>query len=205
MREAIVRKTIDQILQLGHEVDLRICGVGKHAALRPLDLIFAPADPRELVFETIEAMARHVHDYDYFLNLEDDIHVPSSTIENAIAFEEAAGVTDIFHPNRMETGGGQSYCVDLRAMGSWTELRREYNGRVLGVASNRHSGLMFLSREKFMRAIEQVDLSLRGPRCNGDLMASAYWHVHEPFHLWREMDPGSSHVVYHADPWLPDL
>ena len=201
-RRAIVCKAIDSLRASGFDVDIKVCGVPK-CGLVDIDIAFPDlADPRQLVFASIERMARQLNSYDYFLNVEDDIYVPRETLANVTDFDQSEGRTEILHPNRMETDAEGHYCVDLRAMPGWTTSRRKYKGRRLAVAINPNSAFMFFSRAKFAYAIQQVDLSFRG-QIIGDLMASAYCNVHAPFTLWRSFDDPKFHLVEHLDRWEP--
>ena len=52
--------------------------------------------------------------YDYFLNIEDDILLKANVVEFVVAFNRLSQVNEVFLPNRMECNAdGSSYCVDL--------------------------------------------------------------------------------------------
>jgi hypothetical protein len=204
VRRAIVRRTIDSIRSSGLDIDLKVCGIRDHG-LVDINIAFTDLpDPRHLVYASIERMASQLDPYDYFLNIEDDIYVPPETLANAMDFDRSESRTEILHPNRMETDAGGQYCVDLRVIPGWTTSGRNYKGRRLAVAINPHSGLMFLSREKFFYARQQVDLSSRA-LIIGSFMASAYCNVHLPFTLWRSFDDPKFHTVEHLDLWRQEL
>jgi len=154
-----------------------------------------------LIYSSIAHMASYLDEYDYFLNIEDDIYIPPQTVRNVFAFDETSGVSEVLHPNRIEFEDGAPFCVDLRAMPGWTTSRRTFARHALAVALNPHSGLMLLSRAKFAYAQQHVDFRRR-ERIIGDLMASAYCNVHAPFALWRSFDDIGYHTVEHLDRWM---
>lgn len=197
-RRGYVEQVIASLRTLG-DVDLRVCGVpGYH--LLPLDVRFHLADPRMLIFETVSMMATLSEDFDYFVNIEDDVLLDAETFERVRAFDGESSVNECLHPNRMEYRPDRSYCVDLEAMPGWTPRTRTFAGHTLRVALNPHSGLSVLSRAKLRYAIERVDLQRREQILGGH-MASAYANLHGPFAMFRVTDPLDAHKVTHLDWW----
>lgn len=201
VRREIVTRAVENLRTLPFDIDVKLCGLDGFALLE-LDLEFTPIeDPGHLVYATIERMALEINNYDYFLNIDDDILVPEQTLRNAMEFDRVASIAEILHPNRIEIDQkAGKYCVDLLAMPGWTTSRRRFDGRVLAVAANPHSALMFLSREKFLYALQHVDLSSR-ERLIAKLPESGFCNVHAPFTLWRSFADPDFHIVEHLDHW----
>jgi hypothetical protein len=202
VRRLIVCRAIEQLRTSRFDIEIKVCGISEWGLIN-IDIPFTTlADPRHLIYASIERMVSQLESFDYFLNLEDDIYVPRETLVNAMDFDESEGCNELLHPNRMEIYQESKYCVDLRAMPGWTTMRRNYKGRHLAVAINPNSAFMLLSREKFAYAVRMVDLSFRGIII-GDFMASAYCNVHAPFTLWRSFNDLNFHFVEHLDRWEP--
>ena len=101
-RRLIVAACLDALRALpGAEVN--VCGIAGNA-LETIDIDFSQAlsDPRMLPFESLAHMARRVDEYDYFINIEDDILVPPETFANVVAFDQESLVNEVLHPNRIE-------------------------------------------------------------------------------------------------------
>jgi hypothetical protein len=141
--------------------------------------------------------------FDYFLNIEDDIAISWDVLATCMAFNDASHANEVYLPNRIEMrADGTSDCVDLVADPSWKpSLTRTFRGAVLGVASNPHSGLAFLSQRQMRYAAERVDRRSRNIIVGG-FMASAYANLHGPFLLWRARSDYLAHHVVHLDRWL---
>lgn len=166
----------------------------------PLDEDFTPEDPRLLVYESLGRMADRLAEFDWFINLEDDIELNEATFRNALDFERLSRPEECLLPNRMELRASGPQCIDLLALPGWTQQERSLFGRTFRVARNPHSGLLMLSRDKFAYALQSVDRSFRD-RVVGGLMASAYAHYHRPLTLYRCFDDPSFHSVVHLDPY----
>lgn len=198
-----VAAVLDGLRRLPFDIDVVVCGL-PGSALVDIDVdLSGVADPRHLVYATIELMVgriAHGDSYDYLLCLEDDILIEAGAVERMIRFAEQNQTNEILLPNRLEVGEqGVTYNVDLMAVPGWRPLHRQFEGRELGVANNPHSGLTFLSKEQASYAALRVDLDRREEYVGG-LMASAFANVHEPFLLWRTVD-GDAHHVLHLDHW----
>ena len=71
-RESVVKKVVENILRIPN-TDVFICGV-PGSSLVPLDIEFSNlSDSRNLIFESLNHMLSQRSEYDYFLNIEDDI------------------------------------------------------------------------------------------------------------------------------------
>jgi hypothetical protein len=199
-----VTRVLDQLRSLPFDVDLRVYGV-PGSALVDLDVdLTGVAERRPLVYATLESMVGAVDSYDYMLCLEDDVLIEADAVQRMIRFTERSRVNEVLLPNRLEVGRlDDSYCVDLMAMPGWRPLRRGFEGANLGVATNPHSALAFLSRAQAKYAARRVDLGRRQQYLGG-FMASAFANLHEPFLLWRTTDVAAHHVL-HLDPWQPGV
>lgn len=205
IRRACVRQAILSLTSSEFDITLVVCGIPGHN-LVPVDLEFTDlAHPTHLVFASLERMALEGERYDYFLNMEDDIQVPSSVLRNVFAFDRTCELDEVLHPNRMEADNEGTFCVDLVAFPGWSGHERKFADQQLGVARNPHSGLLLLSRPKFIYMRDTVNLGFRGQMEGfpGGPMATAYFNAHQPFRLWRVIDPHSDHVVHHLDRWVP--
>lgn len=202
VRAEIVRHVVDSIRGLPMAVDVRICGFAE-SSLVPIDLdLSVIGDPRHIVYAGIEKMFDSIDDYDYFLNIEDDILIDAQTVACMMRFTETSETNEVYLPNRMERDAvGGFYCVDQLSIPGWDGLDREFEGVQIDSATNPHSGLMFLSREQMRYARSRIDLSRRD-RFHGGYMASAYANVHLPFVLWRAKSDQMVHHVVHLDRWL---
>jgi hypothetical protein len=201
-RAEIVLRALHALRQLPFAVDLYVCGF-KDCSLLPIDIdLSAIGDPQHIVFASIERMFESIEDYDYFLNVEDDILLDSDVFESVFAFNRVSQPSEVLLPNRMELNpDGTSYCVDLVAMPGWKGLVRTFGGMSLDIANNPHSGLMLLSRAQMRYAKARVDLSRRMQIIGGP-MASAFANVHVPFLMWRTKSDLEAHKVIHLDRWL---
>ena len=183
------------------DVELRVCGIGDRALL-PLDNRYDRLDdPTQLVYESLYDMASHVDEYDYFINVEDDVLVPPQTWLNVLRFDEGCLVNEILHPNRMEVDDtGFRYCVDLYGNPMWTHQKKSFGGQTLRVAVTPHSGILVMSRAKLRYALREIDRSFRGI-IFAKGMESALAHFHAPFSLYRSYDDLEFHHVDHLDRW----
>jgi hypothetical protein len=199
-RETVIRCVAALRALPDADVDLRVCGVGDDALL-PLDTRYDLEDPTQLVYESLYHMASHVDEYDYFINVEDDVLVPPRTWLNVLEFDQESLVNEILHPNRMEVDEtGFRYCVDLYGNPAWTHQKKTFRGRTIRVALTPHSGILVMSRAKLRYALSQIDRSFRGiVFAKG--MESALAHFHAPFSLYRTYDDLEMHHVDHLDRW----
>lgn len=198
----IIKKVLERLRALSENIDIQVCGFPEEALI-PIDIDLSPiGEPRFIVYESIERMFSHIDEYDWFLNIEDDILVPDNLIANAVDFASVSEVNEVWLPNRMEErSDGTMFCVDLEAKPGWTGLERKFRGETLGVAHVHHSGLFLLSREQLRYAATRVRLSRR-EEFYGGMMASAYANVHAPFLLWRARSSMLANHVIHADNWM---
>lgn len=205
VRGGCLVETIQALRALGARV--QVCGIAHHA-LMLLDEKFSPADPRLLVYESLARMASHVDEYDYFVNVEDDIAIPLATFERVLAFDRSLVFApgEILHPNRLEKReGGERVCVDLEVeplapVWNLDAPTLDFAGHRFRPALNPHSGLLIFSQAKLRRAMKLVDPAFRG-HVTGELMPSAFAHWHRPFTLYRSFDDVAFHAVEHLDNW----
>jgi hypothetical protein len=201
-RRLIVAACLDALRALpGAEVN--VCGIAGNA-LETIDIDFSQAlsDPRMLPFESLAHMARRVDDYDYFINIEDDILVPPETFANVVAFDQESLVNEVLHPNRIEEDEtGRVSCVDLKAIRGWTYQRRTYRGREIRVALNPHSAVLILSRDKLRYALRYVDVSFRGPYLSSPTESALAYYL-SPFSLFRPYEDLGYHTVTHLDRYI---
>jgi len=192
-----------RIRALPVDVVVRVCGFPQFSLL-PIDLDLSYIrEPRHIVYESIERMFDELDDYDFFLNIEDDILVADEVIETCIAFNSLSSLNEVYLPNRMERrADGSLYCVDLLVMPGWDgSFHRDFRNTTLGIAKNPHSALSLLSRKQMNYAAQRVNLSRREIVVGG-FMASAYANLHAPFLLWRARSDVVAHHVIHLDNWL---
>jgi hypothetical protein len=199
-RDSIVHRVVSQ-LRILPQTEVVICGINGQALL-PVDLDFSGlTDPRLLVYEVLARLAGYIDQYDYFLVIEDDIHVPRQVIDNIILFDRENPVSDCLHPNRLEIVNGRRECVDLKAMPGWTTVRKTYRGHRLQVAVNPHSAFLMLSRPKLEYALGSLDPGFR-ERILGGYMASAFAYYHQRFELYRPYRDLHFHSITHLDHWM---
>lgn len=200
-RRAIVAACLEGLRALpGAEV--RVCGI-EGRSLESIDIDFPSIrdDPKLLIYESLAHMARVADDYDYFVNIEDDVLLPAETFANVVEFDRESFPNEILHPNRLEQDDtGRRYCVDLEAMPGWTHQRRTYRGRELRVALNPHSAVLILSREKLRHALRHIDPAYRGRFLKWE-MDSAFAYYLSPFSLYRPYEDLDFHTVTHLDRW----
>ena len=182
---------------------VRVCGF-PGSSLLPIDLDLSYIrEPQHIVYASIEEMLPALSDYDFLLNIEDDILINKEVIDACIAFQSVSAVNEVYLPNRMERHtDGSLYCVDLLALPGWNNaFRRTFQDTTLGVAHNPHSAFSFLSRKQMDYAARRLDLSRRETVVGG-LMASAFANLHAPFLLWRARSNVLAHHILHLDNWL---
>ncbi len=199
-RQAHLDKCILSLKSLGDQVDIRICGVNG-CALVPLDhtFDFIKDRPTHLVYESLELMTKVIDQYDYFVNIEDDILLSKEAFNNILRFDKCRSINEILLPNRLEMDQtGHSFCIDLYCIPGWTSEFLTYENRDLRVAKNPHSGLLVMSQQKLRYAIDNIDTSFRGIVLCKE-MDSAFAHFHSPFKLFRSFSDPDWHVVHHLD------
>jgi hypothetical protein len=199
------RKAVSSCLEAVRDlpgVEVAVCGI-EGRALEPIDLDFSSIrdDPKLLIYETLAHMAGRLDEFDYFINVEDDVLLPSETFSNVLAFDEESLPNEALHPNRIEVDDdGLPFCVDIKAMPGWSYQRRTYRGHELRVARNPHSAVLILSRDKFRYALSHIDLGYRGRFLNYE-MDSAFAYYHSPLSLYRPYLDLGFHTVTHLDRW----
>ena len=182
--------------------EVKVCGVSGFSVV-PLDITFdeIKGNPLLLIYESLNHMANFVDQYDYFINIEDDVLLPGDTFQNIVRFDQRSLINEVFLPNRMEKSPeGEQYCVDLKAIPGWTQQRKAFENKQVRVALNAHSAVMILSQAKFRYALSFVDRNFRKPILHNEL-DSAFAYFHSPFALYRSVELMDHHVV-HLDRWM---
>ncbi|HET7624003.1 MAG TPA: hypothetical protein VFM25_01970, partial [Verrucomicrobiae bacterium] len=181
------------------DVEIFVCGIQRRS-LVSVDKDFSwMKDPRQLIFESLHEMAKRVDDHHYFINIEDDILLPRETFRNVLEFDRETLINECLHPNRIEVFNGKKLPNDpVRRRRIWTCQEKCWQGKLLRVAANPHSGILMLSREKLRYCLQNIDLNFRG-RVIGGEMESAFAHFHKPFSLYRPYKNLDFHVVIHQD------
>jgi hypothetical protein len=201
-RRTIVRACLEGLRALPG-ADVKVCGI-EGRALERIDIDFSHIrdDPKLLIYESLAHMSQRLDEgYDYFINVEDDILVPTETFANVIEFDQESLLNEVLHPNRVEEDDtGHRFCVDLKANPGWTYQRRTYRGREIRVARNPHSAVLILSREKLGYALPHLDRTYRGRYHNYE-MDSAFAYYNSPFCLYRPYEDVEFHTVIHLDRW----
>lgn len=193
-----VDRTIAALQAIGARVE--VCGVAPHHLVTLQHDFNDLLDPRHLVYRSIEHQFERLAEFDYFINIEDDIFLPAETWAAVLAFDQERGLDECLLPNRLERTDNAEYCVDLEAWPGWTDEMLTFSEHKLRVANNPHSGLMVLSREKALRAKQLVDFTRRDVTIGG-YMASAYANIHSVFRLYRPFDDLKFAHVLHLDNW----
>jgi hypothetical protein len=203
VRKEIVEKCISQLSEIDG-IDIKICGIEGYSLL-PLDINFPNIKdiPTLLIYESITHMVQYLDEYDYFINIEDDILLPTQTFHNVIEYDRVSIVNEILHPNRLETDeAGNKFCIDIAVSGYWTLQRKFYLNREIRVNTNPHSGILIMSQAKLRYAISNIDLGFRGILLSKE-MESAFAHFHSPFSLYRLYNDNEFHYIIHMDKWMP--
>lgn len=202
IRKKIVEKTLESLEKIPN-IEIILCGVGPNSLL-PLQLDFNNIeDPRFLVYESLNHMINNTDNYDYFINIEDDIILPEETIQNIFEFDKHFLINECLLPNRIEVNQDKRVCIDLVAKPGWTSQMREFNGSPVRVALNAHSGISILSREKIQYLKNYVDLTKK-ELIIGGYMASAYAKIHSPFCMYRYFNELHKNIIIHQDHWVPE-
>ncbi len=199
-REKIIFTVINELKKIDG-IEIKICGI-KGFNLVPIDIEFNHIidKPIFLVYETLSYMTKFKDQYDYFINIEDDIFLPNETFENIIEFDKQNLINEILLPNRLEKKtNGEIFCVDLFALNGMTTQTKIYNEKIFKVALNPHSGLLVVSKEKLNFLVSKIDINSR-EIILGTGMESAFAHFHSPFSLYRSIDL-DFHSVVHLDKW----
>ncbi|HZM05607.1 MAG TPA: hypothetical protein VFC44_21605 [Candidatus Saccharimonadales bacterium] len=203
-RRNYINKTVEALKDLGTlpwvgAVDVKICGFkGKSLLAVDKDFSFLQ-DPRKLVYESLAEMVGHIEEYDYFINIEDDIILPSETFSNVFEFDRDSLLNEILHPNRIEVLNGRKLPNDpMIRPRVWTFQEKQWKRHTLRVAANPHAGVLMFSREKFRYCVSNIDVNFRGAFL-GVGMESAFAYFHRPFSLYRPYKNLDFHVVIHQD------
>jgi hypothetical protein len=201
-RKKIVEECISELSNLENS-SVKVCGIDGFSLVNiDIDFSHIKENPTYLIYESINFMIRYINEYDYFINIEDDILFPKQTLLNVIEFDKTSLINEVLYPNRLELDeSGNKFCVDLSAYGVWTLQRKLYLGKEIRVNANPHSGILIMSQAKLRYAISNIDLSFRGILI-GKAMESAFAHFHSPFSLYRSFSNIDFHHIIHMDNWI---
>jgi hypothetical protein len=200
-RKTYVEEVIKQLRSIAG-TDVKVCGIRDYS-LVPIDIEFnhIKEKPLLLIYESLDHMAQFVSEYDYFINIEDDVLLLEETFRNIVAFDKVSLINEILLPNRLEKApDGEHYCVDLKAIPGWTQQWKYFNGIKVQVAMNPHSAILVLSREKLNYAKNFINRNFREAFLYNEL-DSAFAYYHSPFSLFRSQDIGF-HYIVHLDNWI---
>lgn len=210
-RKEIVQKTMNALSKI-ENCTVKVCGVDGFS-LVDLDITFNDLkDTRTLISTTVVEMFNHIEEYDYFINIEDDILINNEVINNTIDFDNMSTLNEIFLPNRLEIDGTKIYCVDTQVcFPGWINTEKYFKERLLKVAINPHSGILIFSKMKFKYAVENnptfkmkmntaAEISLAVSKFEKD---GPYAHFYKPFTLYRCKEDIQFHSVIHMDKWSP--
>lgn len=201
-RKEIVQRALDALNDI-ENCSVKVCGIEGNS-LVDLDITFnSLEDSRMLIFESILEMSKHIGEYDYFINIEDDILITKSVLENIYEFDEVSTLSEILLPNRLERNKGNLYCIDTQVFPGWINTEKIFKNKLIKVAINPHSGLLIFSKEKFQYSIKNTNGSKLKTVCGGGKMAAAFAYFHKPFSLYRSKDDLNFHSVFHMDKWAP--
>jgi len=201
------KETVQITLNALNEIEnctVKVCGIEGNS-LVDLDITFnSLKDSRMLIFESILEMSKHISEYDYFLNIEDDILITNSVLENIYEFDKVSTLSEILLPNRLEIDGKNMYCVDTEVcFPGWINTEKIFKNKLIKVAINPHSGLLIFNKEKFRYAIVNTQKFALKQVFGGGKMASTFAHFHKPFSLYRSKNDLKFHSVIHMDKWAP--
>ena len=86
-RKEIVEAALGGLKQLVNST-VKVCGIDGHSLVN-LDITFNDLeDSRLLIFSSLIEMKDHIDEYDYFLNIEDDILVTNDILNNIYEFDK---------------------------------------------------------------------------------------------------------------------
>jgi len=199
-REQVVPQVVKTLRDIPN-CDVRVCGLqGFTVPDVDVDIDFTGIKPWNLVYESLNYMNNFVDQYDYFINIEDDILLKEDVINNVIEFDKKNDIDKVFLPNRIEIEGKECRFVDLK--NGWKKGISTiiFKGNVLRVANNFHSAVLILSTRKYRYAYNMLDHGFREVWWGGP-MASAYAYFHIPFKLYRNSQLTEFHSVVHLDHW----
>lgn len=202
LRKEVVQKALNGLMQLENST-VKVCGISG-SSLIDLDITFDHLkDSRLLIYSSLIEMTDHIDEFDYFLNVEDDIFVTNDVLDNIYDFDKVSQINEVLLPNRLETVNGKTYCVDTNVcFPGWINTEKKFKNKLIKVAINPHSGILILSSKKLRYAISNIDISSVKPTIGG-YMAASFALFHSPFCLYRFKDDISFHSVIHLDKWEP--
>lgn len=199
-RETIVHQALNALRNIPN-CDVKVCGL-KGFTVRGIevDIDFTGIKPWNLVYESLNYMHNFVNEYDYFINIEDDILLKESILHNVIEFDTIHKIDEVFLPNRVEVEDGKFRFVDLRSGWKKDLPTIIFKSRILQIANNFHSAILILSTKKYKYGYEKLNPMFREVWWGGP-MASAYAYFHIPFKLYRNSQLTEFHSVQHLDHW----
>jgi len=181
------------------ESKVLVFGIGNQYLKTPsvkLDL----ENPKYIPWKALEEIKKQIEDFDYLLFLEDDIVISPKLILELLALDRELDENETVIPNRIEIQNGIPFCVDMIAMPGWNPEIISVKGKVLAIPRNMHSGFMFLSKEKFIRAFS-LRKYVEPTIIIGDYMESALANIHSSLKVYRSIPTASTLTVFHQDSW----
>lgn len=202
LRRSVVNNALESLKHL-ENCTVKVCGM-EGFSLVELDITFNHLqDSRMLIFESLVEMSKHLNEYDYFINIEDDILMNQKVLDNILDFDRVSCLNEVLLPNRLEIHRDKTFCVDTqKCFPGWINTERVFKDRLIKVAINHHSGILILSRDKFRYAVSAINLTTYS-NLFGGVMESSFAHFHKPFCLYRFKDDVQFHSIIHMDSWAP--
>lgn len=202
-RKLHLQTTIRSLKTLSDSVDIKICGYqGKSLVHLDFDFENTIDKPTDIMYASLLKMGEYIEDYDYFINIEDDILLEKEAFDRIVSFDQNSEINEILHPNRLEKDQhGKLFCIDLKCVPGWTYNQKTFFGKKFRLAVNPHSGLAIFRKDKFQYALSNSDIQSRSIRLYLG-MDSAFASIHSPFLLWRSFEEEGFHSVYHQDKWV---
>jgi hypothetical protein len=199
-RKSYVLNTINQLKQNKYDIEVCVCGISSNSLIN-IDQKFDHIidKPIQLIYESLNFFIKYLNNYDYFLNIEDDLIVPEDSLERLLYLDKEIHKSTVIIPNRMEHDlSGKEFCVDMYAIPHWRNRSLQIDNKIYKEAENPHSGFLFLSKEKLALSFSSIDLNFRGITIGKEL-ESAFAHFHSPFTLYRPFNPLDSIKIIHQD------
>ncbi len=197
-RKAIVERVVEAMKAIPG-CDVKICGIsGK--SLVPIDQSFKDTPATNIAYQSLNLMRHFVDEYDYFINVEDDVLIGQDVINNIVEFDETSAINELLLPNRIEQEEEEWSLLDLKFYAGWERGKKMFKGSPICIAKNHHAGCMIMSTMKYKAMIGMLDSKFNRVWFGGP-MASAYAYFHSPFGLYRNYHPTKFHTIFHLDKW----
>ncbi len=183
-------------------MSIRLCGYDQKSIL-PLDIDFLDqiSNPTEIMYASLSEMEKDINNFDYFINIEDDILLTKATFERVVKFDRISLINEILHPNRIEYSlKNKKICIDLKSIPGWNYNQKLIFNHEFRSALNPHSGIAIFSQKKLKYAFQNSDIKTKNIHLYAG-MDSAFASIHSCFILWRSYDSIDFHSIEHLDKW----